>query len=94
MKPFAFHREADEEFTDALRYYANISPALGRRFYAEIERLIKEICVKPTRSLASSAPRFAGTSPRRFLMRSYMLTVPMKSGFWLSHTSAAARFTG
>ncbi|MES1166414.1 MAG: type II toxin-antitoxin system RelE/ParE family toxin [Pseudomonadota bacterium] len=47
MKPFAFHREADAEFIDALRYYADISTELGGRYYDEIYRLIAEACKAP-----------------------------------------------
>ena len=49
MKPYRFHREADEEFTEALRHYADISPALCGRFYDEIERLITEARAHPRR---------------------------------------------
>lgn len=49
MKPYRFHREADAEFTGALRSYAEIGPELGDRFYDEIERLISEICQHPER---------------------------------------------
>ncbi|HEY9171063.1 MAG TPA: hypothetical protein VI136_02150 [Verrucomicrobiae bacterium] len=31
------HPEADEEFAEAVRYYSEISPELGVRFYREIE---------------------------------------------------------
>lgn len=47
MKPFAFHREADAEFIEALQYYSTISPALGGRFYDEIQRLIIDTCRAP-----------------------------------------------
>lgn len=47
MKPFAFHREADAEFIDALQHYADISRELGDRFYDEIHRLIAEACQTP-----------------------------------------------
>ena len=43
MKPHAFHPEAAEEYAEAAAYYARISPALGGRFYDEIERLIEDI---------------------------------------------------
>lgn len=49
MKPHRFHREADEEFTGALQHYFDISPALGGRFYDEINRLILEIRTHPAR---------------------------------------------
>ena len=43
------HAEADLEFADAVRYYAEISPELGVRFYREIERIIREVCAFPDR---------------------------------------------
>lgn len=48
MKPYRFHRQADEEFTAAAQYYAAISPALGQRFYITIHELLDEICASPT----------------------------------------------
>ncbi len=45
----AIHPEADAEFTDAIRYYAEIARELGIRFYREMERLIREVCVHPER---------------------------------------------
>ena len=47
MKPFDLHPEASEEFNEALRHYAAISPELGGRFYDEIERLIAEARTHP-----------------------------------------------
>lgn len=49
MKPHAFHPEAAEEYTEAAAYYARISPALGGRFYDEMERLIEDIRQYPDR---------------------------------------------
>ena len=43
------HEEAQEEFLAAIDYYASISANLGERFYAEIERLMKEVCAAPRR---------------------------------------------
>ncbi len=43
------HPEADEEFAAAVRYYSEISPELGVRFYREMERLLREACVHPER---------------------------------------------
>lgn len=47
MKPFAFHREADAEFIEALQYFHAISPELGNRFYDVIHLLIAEACRMP-----------------------------------------------
>ncbi len=49
MKPYRFQREADEEFTEALRHYFGINPELGGRFYDEIERLIDKARLHPRR---------------------------------------------
>ena len=43
------HPAADEEFAAAVRYYSEISPELGVRFYREMERLLREACAKPER---------------------------------------------
>ena len=43
------HPEADEEFAAAVRYYSEISPELGVRFYREMERLLREACAYPER---------------------------------------------
>jgi plasmid stabilization system protein ParE len=43
------HPEADEEFASAVRYYYEISPELGIRFYREMERLFGEVCNHPQR---------------------------------------------
>ena len=49
MKPHGFHPEADEEYAEAAKYYARVSPELGGRFYDEIERLMSDICKQPNR---------------------------------------------
>ena len=41
------HPEADEEFAGAIRYYSEISPELGARFYRELEGLFREVCADP-----------------------------------------------
>jgi plasmid stabilization system protein ParE len=43
----SLHPEADEEFAGAVRYYSEISPELGVRFYREMERLFREACAGP-----------------------------------------------
>ena len=48
MNPL-LHPAADEEFAAAVRYYADISPELGVRFYREMERLLHEACTTPER---------------------------------------------
>ncbi len=46
---YLLHPEADEEFAAAVRYYSEISPELGVRFYREMERLLREACANPER---------------------------------------------
>ncbi len=38
MKRHLFHPEAEQEYSEAARFYARINPELGGRFYDEIER--------------------------------------------------------
>lgn len=49
MKPHIFHSSADEEYVQAVQYYADISLELGHRFYDEMERLIREARAHPER---------------------------------------------
>jgi len=44
---FLLHPAADDEFAAAVRYYSEISPELGVRFYREMERLMREVCARP-----------------------------------------------
>jgi len=44
VKPHLFHPEADEEYVQAVQYYADIAIELGWRFHDEMERLIREAC--------------------------------------------------
>ncbi len=47
MKPVLFHPEARLELTEAAHYYAGKSPALAKRFYAEMDSVIAEACARP-----------------------------------------------
>lgn len=47
MKPHLFHPEADAEYAEAARFYAEIQPELGGRFYDEIEGAIAAVCAHP-----------------------------------------------
>jgi toxin ParE1/3/4 len=49
VKPYRFHREADAEFTAALRYYTEASAAIGARFYDEVERAVNDARKHPRR---------------------------------------------
>ena len=46
---FLLHSEADVEFAEAVRYYSEVSPEPGVRFYREMERLFREVCANPER---------------------------------------------
>jgi toxin ParE1/3/4 len=63
------HPEANAEFAQAARYYADIDPQLGLRFYNEIERLIVAVCAQPDRFLRFSPPA------RRALARKFPYSV-------------------
>jgi plasmid stabilization system protein ParE len=39
--------EADAEFAEAIRYYAEIDPRLGVESYHEVVRVIREVCAQP-----------------------------------------------
>lgn len=49
MKPWAFQPEAAAEYTNAAEYYARIDLDLAKRFYEEVERLIRDISQQPDR---------------------------------------------
>lgn len=65
MRPHIFHPDADEEYVQAVRYYADISLELGLRFHDEMERLIREACRHPERFWKFSPPA------RRHLSRDF-----------------------
>ncbi len=62
MNP-TLHPEADAEFLEAVRHYAEISPDLGGRFYDEVVALLNEACHHPQRYRLFEAPvrRILGT---------------------------------
>ncbi len=43
------HAEAQAELLAAIDHYSAISAELGERFYAEMERIIREVCAAPRR---------------------------------------------
>ena len=66
MKPHIFHPEADEEYVQAVQYYADIALELGWRFHDEMDRLIQEACADPKRFWKFSPParrRLSGDFP-------------------------------
>ena len=69
MKPHVFHPAADEEYTQAVQYYAAKKPELGVQLYDEIERLIQEIRRQPDRFFRFSPPA------RRALARKFPYSV-------------------
>jgi hypothetical protein len=64
----AIHPEADAEFAEAVRYYTEIAPDLGVRFYREMERL--------SRWLSAQAPRRSGTKAGQWPGRPSSLLPP------------------
>ena len=69
MKPHVFHPEAGEEYSEAVQYYAAITPELGSRFHDEIDRLIREVCRQPDRFFR------LGPLARRALARKFPYSV-------------------
>lgn len=65
MKPVILHREALEEFDGAAAHYAQISPELGRRFYAAVDQAIREVRRSP------KLFRFIHRPARRHLVRNF-----------------------
>jgi len=49
LKPYVFHPEAEQEYSEAARYYAHIHAELGGRYSDEIERLILDVSRRPDR---------------------------------------------
>jgi plasmid stabilization system protein ParE len=49
VKPRTFHRDAEQEYGEAVDYYLRIDPELGGRFYDEMESLICDIRRQPDR---------------------------------------------
>jgi len=47
VKPVTFHPEARLELIAAGRYYAERSPSVAQRFYAEIDEVMDEIQARP-----------------------------------------------
>ncbi|MGH7940120.1 MAG: hypothetical protein ACREE6_13170 [Limisphaerales bacterium] len=76
----AIHPEADAEFAQAVRYYADIDPQLGGRFYDEIERVIAAVCGQPDRFSRFSPP--AARWPASSLTRSFIWTSRTACGSW------------
>jgi toxin ParE1/3/4 len=56
VKPYTFHPQASEEYTQAAAYYEAVAPELGGRFYDEIEQLIAEVRRQPDRFFRFSPP--------------------------------------
>jgi plasmid stabilization system protein ParE len=58
------HPTADAELAEAVSYYTAIDPVLGHRFYAEIQRLIREISDHPQTFRQFDPPARRHFSPR------------------------------
>ena len=59
-----FHPIANAELAEAVSYYTAIDPILGQRFYAEMERLIHEVCAYPKAFRQFYPPARRHFSPR------------------------------
>ena len=59
------HPEAEAEMLGAQRYYSEIRPALGRRFYDELSGLLLRVAERPHafKQFAPPARRFAPSGP-------------------------------
>lgn len=69
MKPHIFHPDADEEYVQAVQYYADINRELGCRFHDEMESHIREACAHPKRFWQFNPP------VRRHLSRDFPYAV-------------------
>jgi hypothetical protein len=49
VKRYVLHPEANQEYAEALAYYAAIDRELGERFFSEIEALLSDISRNPAR---------------------------------------------
>jgi len=65
----SIHPAADAEFAEAVRYYNEVDPALGARFYREMERIIHAVCDQPDRFLPFCPPA------RRALSRDFPYSI-------------------
>jgi len=76
------HPEADEEFLEAVRYYAGIGSELGNQFYDEIERLIAEVCAQPQRFRQFDPParRHFFYGIKRWVVQVEQSGVPQRNG--------------
>ena len=98
MKPYVFHPEAAEEYTEAARYYVSISPELGGRFFDEIERVIQDVHHQPERFRVFDPParrHFSDVFPYAVIYldqpeRVWIVAVmhfKRKPGYWKQRTS-------
>jgi plasmid stabilization system protein ParE len=91
VKLCRFHREADAEFTEALRYYAGISPELGARFYDEVEAALADVSAHPRRFRQVDPP------VRRRLLPSFpyaLLYLEEPERIWISAVAPLKRDPG
>src|SRR6185437_84169 len=77
----ALHSEADDEFAGAVRYYSQISPDLGVRFYQESNDYSARL--RPIRSGSEHSTRpLDAISAAIFLTRSFFSSNQIASGSW------------
>ena len=96
MKRHSFHREAEEEYVDAAKRYAEIDPELGGQFYDEIERLICNVRRDPKRFRLFDAPirrHFSNVFPSAVLYVDQpdrvliiaVMQMKRRPGYWRRH---------
>ncbi len=83
--------EADAEFAEAVRYYSEIDPELGIRFYREMERMIRDVCISPERFFMFDPPA------RRHLSAVFpyaVVYVERPDGVWIAAVMHVKRRAG
>ena len=44
---YLFHEAAEAEYMDAVNFYENRQPGLGRKLFSEIQAILQQICENP-----------------------------------------------
>jgi toxin ParE1/3/4 len=70
MKPAVFHDQAKRELEDALAWYEQRRPGLGREFQFAVEDAIRRVCENP-----QAGPRFGTTRFHYVLVRRFPYVV-------------------
>ncbi len=65
-----FVEEARDEFLDAIRYYEDAEPGLGRRFRVELEKSVRHLCDHP------ETYRIRSADQRRINLKTFPFYLP------------------